>query len=80
MREFDHLPPELRHWVSHAALPWRARTVQAAYDRALAQTGCTTDAIAALDRLQQKLVAKDASRVWGHGHPDAAEVEGTIRG
>ena len=32
-------------------------------------------AIAALDRLQQQLVARDAARVWGVAHPDAAGAQ-----
>ncbi|MEM1233798.1 MAG: DUF6525 family protein [Pseudomonadota bacterium] len=69
MREFDRLPPELRRWVAGAMLPWRAATVRAAYEDALAKTGNPIQAIEALDALQQRLVAKDAASVWGGAHP-----------
>ncbi len=39
MREYDRLPPELRAWLASAALPWRPRSVQRAYERAVARTG-----------------------------------------
>ena len=71
MREFDRLPPELRRWMAGAALPWRAKTVLAAYDKAMAKTGNPKDAISALDDIQSKLVAKDARKIWGLDHPAA---------
>lgn len=71
MREFDQLPEALRHWVASADLPWRAQSVRAAYDKALARTGDVERAFAALDEIQQALVAKDARRVWGAYHPAA---------
>ena len=60
MREFDRLPPQLRHWLAYAALPWRPRSVRRAYDRALAQTGDPTYALAELERLQTVKLTKDA--------------------
>lgn len=71
MREFDRLPAELRAWLSTAVLPWRPRSVRKAYDKALAETGDRTRAISALDRLQDRLVAKDARAVWGSDYPVA---------
>ncbi|MEM1388141.1 MAG: DUF6525 family protein [Pseudomonadota bacterium] len=73
MSEFDRLPQHLRRWVSFAILPWRAQSVQQAYDRALARTGSPEEALAALDRLQAGLVARDAGRIWGSAHPTAAQ-------
>jgi hypothetical protein len=72
MREFDRLPKELRIWLAAADLPWRAKSVRRSYDRALSQTGDRKKALEELDRLQQRLVAKDAQKVWGPDHPDAA--------
>ena len=59
MREFDRLPPELRAWLSEAALPWRPKSVQRAYDRALARTGDTHRALEALAHLEAQQLAKD---------------------
>lgn len=72
MLEYDKLPTELRNWVATAILPWRARSVQAAFDKALARTGDARLALLELDRLQQALVSKDARQVWGDAHPQAA--------
>lgn len=72
MTEYDRLPPHLRAWVATAMLPWRAATVQKAYDKAIALKGDHEEALSELNRLQRALVAKDAGRVWGADHPDAA--------
>ena len=71
MREYDRLSPELRQWVASAMLPWRAKSVQRAFDRAVARTGCTDLALQELDALQQRRVAKDARVIWGDSHPFA---------
>lgn len=59
MRAFDRLPPDLRSWLANAALPWRPRSVQRAYDRALARTGDPATALAELDRIQHSKLARD---------------------
>ena len=59
MREFDRLPPILRAWLSEAAFPWRPRSVQRAYSRALARSGSPHEALAELERLQSSRLAKD---------------------
>jgi len=71
MREFDRLPPGLRAWLATALLPWRPRSVRAAFDRAYARTRDTSRALAELDRLQRRLVAQDCARIWGPDHPQA---------
>lgn len=71
MHEYDALPDPLRVWVSNAMLPWRSKSVKGAYDKALAQTGDAQAALKALDALQQRLIAKDANKIWGADHPDA---------
>ncbi|QFS84918.1 hypothetical protein FIU97_18685 (plasmid) [Roseivivax sp. THAF40] len=73
MREYDRLPPELRAWVATANLPWRPKSVHKAYSKALSKTGDPSKAIAALEVLQSRLVASDAARIWGEGHPASAE-------
>ncbi|MDA7426141.1 DUF6525 family protein [Thalassococcus lentus] len=74
MQDYDALPRELRHWVSSAALPWRAKSVRAAYDRALARTGNPQKALEELDGIQRWLVTKDVARIWGKDHPSARAV------
>ena len=79
MGEFDKLPPHLRAWVATAKLPWRAATVQRAYDKALARIGDPELALDHLDRIQHALVAKDAGRIWGRDHPEASEQRSNSR-
>ncbi|MGR3511832.1 MAG: DUF6525 family protein [Paracoccaceae bacterium] len=71
MGDYDRLPRELRLWVASATLPWRAKSVRDAYEKALARTGTSDAALAELTRLQTTLVAKDAARIWGDTHPEA---------
>lgn len=71
MRDFDKLPPKLRAWTTQAVLPWRAKSVERAFARALRSTGCPDLALRELDRIQRKLIARDVQRVWGEGHPAA---------
>jgi hypothetical protein len=72
MREYDRLPAELRAWLAAAILPWRPRSVRRAFDKAFERTGDRTRALKELDRLQERLVAKDARAVWGGDHPCAS--------
>ena len=74
MQEFDRLPAELRQWLASAALPWGARSVRRAYANALSRTGNSTDALQQLDRMQSRLLARDAKAVWGSGHPGMSEA------
>lgn len=71
MHEFDRLPAELRAWLASALLPWRPRSVRRAFNAAFARTRNKDRALAELDRLQERLVAKDARKVWGNDHPYA---------
>lgn len=61
MREFDRLPPQLRQWVSQAALPWRPRSVKRAFDKALAQTGDQARALQELNRIEAAQLALDTT-------------------
>lgn len=72
MQEFDRLPPELRNWLSKAILPWSSRSVNLAYTKATSRTRNTSEALAELDRIQNRLIAKDAAKVWGSEHPEAS--------
>ena len=69
MQEFDRLPPDLRQWLSAANLPWSARSAQRAYAKALKRCRDSEAALRELDALQDRLIAKDAARVWGADHP-----------
>ncbi|WP_220748534.1 DUF6525 family protein [Jannaschia sp. AI_61] len=71
MSDYDRLPPHLRTWVASAVLPWGVKSVCTAYDRALTRTGDRDLALAELDAMQRRLIAKDATRVWGQTHPEA---------
>ena len=69
MQDFDRLPPDLRQWLCAADLPWSARSAQRAYAKALKRCHDRDAALRELDTLQHRLVAKDARKVWGKGHP-----------
>ena len=72
MRDYDRLPAELRAWLASAVLPWRPRSVAQAFERAVARTRDRARALEELDRLQDRLVAKDVCKVWGRDHPVAS--------
>lgn len=76
MREFDRLPAELRAWLAAAILPWRPRSVQRAFDKAISRTRDKHSALRELDRLQEQLIAKDARKIWGPDHPCAIQNAG----
>lgn len=72
MREFDRLPSELRAWLAAAVLPWHPQSVRRVYNKALRRTQDKSEALAELDRVERRKIAKDASAVWGETHPAAA--------
>ena len=74
MREYDGLPQELRAWVAAADLPWRPKSVRRSFERALAETGDVRRALEELDRLQERLIAKDAKKIWGEVHPSVSDA------
>lgn len=76
MRDYDRLPPELRTWLAAAVLPWRPKSVRIAFERALARTRDKARALEELDRLQDRLVARDARGIWGADHPNATSGRG----
>ncbi|MEO0390711.1 MAG: DUF6525 family protein [Pseudomonadota bacterium] len=69
MRDFDGLPPELRGWLTQAKLPWGVASAQRSYARALRRTGSCAAALAEMDRLQERLLCRDAAAVWGTAYP-----------
>lgn len=74
MRAYDQLPSELRAWLASATLPWQPRSAKRAYRKALARTQSKDRALLELDRLEERLLTKDAARVWGPGHPMTSPV------
>ncbi|SNS91219.1 hypothetical protein SAMN05421757_104326 [Tropicimonas sediminicola] len=71
MRDYDRLSPEVRAWLASALLPWRPKSAQRAFERALSRTKDKAQAIDELDRMQETLIARDARKVWGENHPSA---------
>lgn len=72
MQEFDALPSDLRAWLAQASLPWSTQSALRLWRRLWRRTGGDTGAIlAALSRAEARLIARDAPRVWGAGHPTA---------
>ena len=71
MREFDRLPADLRIWLTSAVLPWGPRSVHRTYTKALARTESAEHALQELDRIQSRLIARYARKIWGADHPDA---------
>jgi ribosome-binding ATPase YchF (GTP1/OBG family) len=69
MRDFDLLPTELQTWLASAALPWRPKSVDRVYRRALASTKNRARALDKMNRIERRLIAKDALRVWGADYP-----------
>ena len=73
MPAFDRLPAELRAWLHDAALPWSAASARRQWLRALAAArGDRAAARATLCRIEARLLARDAARVWGRDHPAAS--------
>lgn len=71
MDAHDRLPPALRDWLCRAALPWSSASALRLWRRALAETGDPAAARALLDRAEARMLARDAPRIWGPGHPAA---------
>ncbi|MDD7972631.1 DUF6525 family protein [Roseinatronobacter alkalisoli] len=70
MAEFDRLPPELRHWLAHAALPWSARSALRLWQRAARQYGPDPkDILAHLARAEARSLERDCPAIWGDGYP-----------
>lgn len=69
MAAHDRLPPTLRRWLIHAALPWSARSALRLWQRALRETGSESAALARLAAAEAATLRLEAMRVWGPGHP-----------
>lgn len=75
MERYDRLPPELRHWLAGAALPWSPCSVRRLWSRLAQECGDDPQAIRMrLDLAEARMLARDAGRVWGQGYPLEADV------
>ncbi|WP_172362260.1 DUF6525 family protein [Pseudogemmobacter hezensis] len=73
MDRFDRLPPELRHWLARAALPWSPQSAARLWQKALREAaGDRVAALSRLDRAEARLLARDGRQVWGADYPQAA--------
>lgn len=81
MDNYDRLPPELRAWLSRAALPWSAHSVARLWTRLLRELRGDRDAaLARLDRAEHRMLARDGPRIWGNRyplHPPAPKTAGS---
>jgi hypothetical protein len=59
MAAHDRLPPDLRRWMIHAALPWSAESALRLWTRALRETGCKEAALARLAAAEQRTLARE---------------------
>lgn len=69
MARHDSLPPPLRRWLIHAALPWSATSLLRLWQRALRETGSESAALLRLAQAEQAMLRREAPRIWGKGHP-----------
>jgi len=67
MSRFDTLPAPLRRWLTEAALPWSAASALRLWREARTEA----EALARLSAVEAHLIARDAARIWGAGHPAA---------
>jgi hypothetical protein len=72
MAAYDRLPPPVRAWLAGARLPWSPRSAARAFAAALRETRDPQAALAALDALEARRLARDAAAIWGGHHPAAA--------
>ena len=70
MHGYDRLPPELRAWLAHAALPWSSGSVLRLWQRFLRETGGDRGrALARMDQAEARMLMRDCRRIWCGDHP-----------
>ncbi|MEH7828045.1 DUF6525 family protein [Gemmobacter denitrificans] len=69
MQRHDRLPPALRRWLIHAALPWSAASVLHLWQRTLREGGSESLALQRLDAAERATLRREAPRVWGAAYP-----------
>jgi len=69
MHAYDALPHEVRRWLASACLPWSPQSVARLWRRALREAnGCQHRATARLDAAEQRLLERDAPKIWGKSY------------
>ncbi|WP_371226169.1 DUF6525 family protein [Roseovarius sp. 2305UL8-3] len=63
MRLFDTLPPELRVWLSTAALPWSPRSCVKIWRKARREGLSPTQAMARLTQIEQRALQRDSMQI-----------------
>ena len=64
MAAHDRLPPDLRRWMIHAALPWSAESALRLWTRALRETGCKEAALARLTAAERRTLQRDRESLF----------------
>lgn len=72
MAAHDRLPPELRRFMIHAALPWSAASILRIWRRALARGESRAAALARIERAAQGTLRREIALIWGAAHPQAS--------
>lgn len=63
MRLYDSLPPELRAWLSAAALPWSPRSCAKIWKRARREGLSHAQIIARLDQSERRALGRDGAQM-----------------
>lgn len=69
MTDYDRLPPELRHWLAHAALPWSVTSVRKLWTKAQSASKDPNAALAYLSQIEARALDRDAPQIWGASRP-----------
>lgn len=59
MRDFDNLPPALRHWLSRAAMPWSPTSCRRIWLTARSRGESIDMVLARLDRAERGTLSRD---------------------
>ena len=69
MARHDALPPALRHWLCHAALPWSAHSALRLWQDSLRRGDGEAGALARLAAAERATLRREAIKVWGAAYP-----------
>jgi Family of unknown function (DUF6525) len=64
MAAHDRLPPDLRRWMIHAALPWSAESALRLWTKTLSETGCKEAALARLEAAERQTLQRDSESLF----------------
>ena len=62
MRDFDALPPPLRQWLRHAALPWSPASCLRIWRATHAKGGDAAEALARLEAAQAATLERESGK------------------